>query len=1547
MPLLGKKLFTIGAISPQKDKEDWQYFIPHTKERFQSKSEYEKRKSLYEQKIWTCRATGHTNLSHEEACNSEKTVMKQLGDQFPKCFEKDILEIVHHNTVSLENLVDKAWLKLQQQFIVGEKVNLKVKFADKLIPAKVIAIDSNLTCKEVSSPACNSPSSDKENSTEEKDKESPKKWVPPKMLPYTYSIELENEAKVIHSVPGSDLHRVEKAPSKDVLRHFIRVSALRSGNTATSPWVVNTDLVKQYKLVNKFADFFLSPLKMSEAIKKAEENGKKRKLSNGATKSAAKKLKLDKSLKKDKKLKNQESTPNTKKELNGTKDSKSAGKNTKVSPKKKACKDSAIIIANSDSEDEVSLAKLKRSSSVVNSDSDSDVPLYQLVDQTTPKKKKKSSEVNVSSDEDIPLSKITPSSPKKSTPKITVNSTPKKKTSLSKSMKKISDKSTSKKSNKKKKILAEEKKKGGMKQVTLFDLTKKGKIEQKSKISEQKTPQKKSPAKTPKSPPRPPPTPAIVKRLLCSKRETLQEKMKYSMLLKKAVSVLSAAQVKNLPEKLKGEVEHKKKLMEEKEKMAKMTQEEREAYLKEKREQAKIVQKQKLLQKLRDQRKRFEDTDLDLTPLPQAKLVPTPDSFPNSLFGDVAMVTEFINSYSGLLMPESEYPIYTDALMKALVGGSSGFAYLSRVLNVLLQTLLQDQIAKGYKEFNTLLSDIAVSSYTASELVRLCLQCEDEDDDVEDVPEEYIRLLKDSEFYQLDVEQKLCVLHGLCSRVLATYSVQDYMEEQQRKVNVLTKQKNTELKQMAAQKKTGKQGGFETKNEKLVEKNEKVEDNKDTKNGSLTITSFYGKEAADITEESDNLISTVKSRRLLAAKAAAEKERLERERMALREKEIQEEKQKEKLRKKQEQMADAINLARMVLRCEPIGTDRHHDRYWVFTNTTPGLYVEKGWVGEEINYNIYKKTKSTEEEEEEEESSESEEETDIPQTGDTPLKLKYRTKKQMIETSTPHPGQNMWFTYRSQKDLDGLLKALHPQGIRESLLKAEIKKRYDDISRAIIMSQRTNLELRDSDGDVEMVEGFKKELSDMELRLRNGGLGGVKDYDEWEATLMKATEISELGLSLLRVHDGILEKFLQGFMKPSNRVGEGEKKQDSETEDKQSDGECADKPQEKEDKREKVIREWKEAVENCQTLSRLHVLMAFLDSCIKWEKSAENAKCKICRKKCDDARLLLCDECNQAFHMYCLRPALNKLPSGDWFCPACKPRRPQERVAESESEADEEEREDACRECGGKEKLIFCSKCPAAFHTQCHDPPLRHPPRGSWECTDCKNGVNERKRGKLSRKVAPKRNYRQALSASEEEEESTEEEEEVTPARSKRSSSNKGRTRNKVKKRSCHIQDSTTSSRSRSSTQKEMVTPTHRVSRRGPSELSLCEEVLQKVMKHKSSWPFLEPVDKKIVPDYYVLIKKPMDFQTMMKKCARLSYASPQEFIEDAALVFENAESYNKPDSEVYHCMKEVEKVFREALHKVLPDWPFYRTVNDREESSSGSETGRRRSRNK
>ena len=37
-------------------------------------------------------------------------------------------------------------------------------------------------------------------------------------------------------------------------------------------------------------------------------------------------------------------------------------------------------------------------------------------------------------------------------------------------------------------------------------------------------------------------------------------------------------------------------------------------------------------------------------------------------------------------------------------------------------------------------------------------------------------------------------------------------------------------------------------------------------------------------------------------------------------------------------------------------------------------------------------------------------------------------------------------------------------------------------------------------------------------------------------------------------------------------------------------------------------------------------------------------------------------------------------------------------------------------------------------------------------------------------------------------------------------------------------------------------------------------------MHEDNSWPFHEPVDKNKVPDYYDIIKKPMDLQTIQRK---------------------------------------------------------------------------------
>lgn len=50
-----------------------------------------------------------------------------------------------------------------------------------------------------------------------------------------------------------------------------------------------------------------------------------------------------------------------------------------------------------------------------------------------------------------------------------------------------------------------------------------------------------------------------------------------------------------------------------------------------------------------------------------------------------------------------------------------------------------------------------------------------------------------------------------------------------------------------------------------------------------------------------------------------------------------------------------------------------------------------------------------------------------------------------------------------------------------------------------------------------------------------------------------------------------------------------------------------------------AVENWKTAIREAQTFSRMHVLLGMLDASIKWDMSAENARCKVCRKKGEDS----------------------------------------------------------------------------------------------------------------------------------------------------------------------------------------------------------------------------------------------------------------------------------------------------------------------------------------
>ena len=45
--------------------------------------------------------------------------------------------------------------------------------------------------------------------------------------------------------------------------------------------------------------------------------------------------------------------------------------------------------------------------------------------------------------------------------------------------------------------------------------------------------------------------------------------------------------------------------------------------------------------------------------------------------------------------------------------------------------------------------------------------------------------------------------------------------------------------------------------------------------------------------------------------------------------------------------------------------------------------------------------------------------------------------------------------------------------------------------------------------------------------------------------------------------------------------------------------------------------------------------------------------CNRCRRLDDAEQMILCDGCDEGFHMFCLDPPLKSIPEGDWLCPRC------------------------------------------------------------------------------------------------------------------------------------------------------------------------------------------------------------------------------------------------------------------------------------------------------
>ena len=99
------------------------------------------------------------------------------------------------------------------------------------------------------------------------------------------------------------------------------------------------------------------------------------------------------------------------------------------------------------------------------------------------------------------------------------------------------------------------------------------------------------------------------------------------------------------------------------------------------------------------------------------------------------------------------------------------------------------------------------------------------------------------------------------------------------------------------------------------------------------------------------------------------------------------------------------------------------------------------------------------------------------------------------------------------------------------------------------------------------------------------------------------------------------------------------------------------------------------------------------------------------------------------------------------------------------------------------------------------------------------------------------------------------------------------------------------------------------------AELKFCDQVMKELQKkqHEAyAYPFYNPVDPVAlnIPDYFRIIKKPMDLSTMQNKLKTNQYDNANEFEADMRLMLSNCYKFNPNGTAVNTMGKKVEEVF-------------------------------------
>ncbi|KAL5967786.1 Tyrosine-protein kinase BAZ1B [Taenia solium] len=1593
MPLLGNRLHVLNTVIKKSKKSSEfsptsKFVVPDTKEICSSEDELIRKTTLYESKIWTCRVTGRANLTYKEAIKSEHASLNLLKKSISDYYRTVILQIVHKSTSPLEPLTQACWTKVHEQFVIGEPVLLKVD-SNKPIRATILGIDEaadktlviDLSKDETSSPN----NSDKENNVNAKRPTVTKDN-------FSYSVQLVSDELVnVNNVPAKCIQRVHRAPSKDHIRMFIRAYAMRYGPSSSGPWVVDPTALRKYCPTLKMANSLVDKDKL-RIVSETYEMKFYEKITS----------------------------------------EKSKGHDTncetaiKISPK--------------------SLRVFKNLSALRNDSSKSPVDLVPMKPKETPegKSSKKMKQAILPFEKSMEF----PASGRKSK----------------------SDASLK------------------------FDVT----------------------------------LPPIAKRLIRSLKGNVEANT-LKVIVSRCVSLLTDAQIRALPDVAQKLVIDKKIAIENRKKMQNMTPEQQKAYLRDLR-----LQRRTLI----DENAPYLETGVQIAALPEPRVFPLPLNMTSLQFSRILSLTEFIACYQPLLtestlspgemlyptrtkqlatdlclsMPNNEEGeefttdveeesalTSTDAgLPRASVQGirclsldrvlravseqhmsAAAYRCLTRPMGSLLRLLFFSEQFSKQTELGIQLSKIPITPYTAPELLRLLLQyelangtCSTNDRVVariyQSVPNSssvrdllpsgdalgaasLIKHLTSADLFALDTEHRILAIEVLIELMLDFDTMDEYMHLCNRRAIkawqarlALTKQKRTVIPPELAE----------------------------------------AKLPAEKEPESDDLASVVKNRRVLAAKAAEEREIREAKERERRELEAKIDAEEKALAKAEYEHTVASTEAKLAFRVSALGTDRRDRRYWRFFCAPNRLFVESNWAPEEyhVGDSLMREPSIV---------------ATFPPSHTFPEGL----GSYEIVHRFGYAARSQWYVLDQLDELDALASALVERGARESQLKKNlVQSGLLDSVKELIMLSRVE-ENRESEegkgvspvspdevvidkitakdrGDAESILAnvLLKNVYETEIHLRDGGLGGVPDFSAWMTNILaiqaeyrlclsltgsvpptsakegpagvpalsttptasspSKTPLRSLAEALIAVGQHVHRRFLsvpklrlhQTKRRGENNVngtshenGEQAPEEDGHKLVGKEEGGQEQRPETTESEKNRLhegdvelwVDAWVEAVRSAATLSRLNVLHACLDACILWEKSVANVRCRICRRNKDDDSLLLCDGCNSGFHLYCLRPPLHSIPSGDWFCVSCKPpscsgttnqqrcsRRQALEASDSEEarssaiDSDEESSSSGGEEGGDvslqrrqqrsprsrlrcrpsdrqpmsrsssrssqpfktlvkspssltspsndticlvcddgateEDELVGCSTCPNAFHPNCHNPPLRSANRRApWVCSVCRvsrsssgglSAMGQSLRLRASSRINRKSSYFRLHRGS------------VTPKKRPRPSSDgddddDGSSDDESDDVSGEEEgaNDTETTEEQADERGVFAPPAKRL--RIAAQFT-CADLITAVRRHRSSWPFQEPVDPKEVPDYYEIVVDPIDLSMIngwLKNGRYEGAEGPQFLSEDLAKMFFNAELYNSADSDIWKAGSHLENYVQSLFRKFSPPVSYRR----------------------